>query len=270
VNPAELRRDDPRPLWRQLADRLRADIAVGTLPPNARLPVEQELGEIYGISRITVRQAMQQLLDEGLVDHKQGKGTFVVSRVVRHDLAGLTGIIDQMRAQGLSPQTSVISFAADSAPPPIAERLGTGCRRVVHYRRLYRLEGVPFGLADIFLPVPASRIQLEEIEAMPAYDLVTRKLGWTIHQAALSICAEAAGAETAILLDVQPGEPLMRFERMSYSVGHEPLEHTRFWVRSGSYEFHLDVSGALPIGTALRTPEAHRKSRPARNRMGEP
>jgi len=112
----ELRRDDSQPLWRQLAGRLRAGIAAGTLSPNARLPVEQELGRVYDISRITVRQAMQQLLNEGLVDRKQGKGTFVADHVVRHDLAELTGIIDQMRAQGLSPQTSLISFAADSDP----------------------------------------------------------------------------------------------------------------------------------------------------------
>ncbi len=242
---------------------MRAGIAAGTLSPNARLPVEQELGRVYGISRITVRQAMQQLLNEGLVDRKQGKGTFVADHVVRHDLAELAGIIDQIRAQGLSPQTSLISFAADSALPPIAERLGTGRRRVVHYQRLYRLEGVPFGVADVFLPVPALRIRRDDVEAMPAYDLVTRKLGQAIHHAALSIRAEAAGEEVAALLDIQPGEPLMRFERVSYSAGHEPLEHTRFWVRAGNYEFHLDVSGAIPIGAALRTPETRRRSGPA-------
>jgi len=53
---------------------------------------------------------------------------------------------------------------------------------------------------------------------------------------------------------------IIRFERVSYSASHEPLEHTRFWLRAGSYEFHLDVSGAIPIGAALRTPEARRQS----------
>ena len=114
---SRLPRSSSVPLWRQLSDHLRQQIHTGVLRPGARMPTEVEMGSTYGVSRITVRAAIEKLLAEQLVVRAQGKGTFVAGAIVRQDLSDLAGIIPNLEAQGIAFETRLITYEQVTAPP---------------------------------------------------------------------------------------------------------------------------------------------------------
>ena len=130
-----LRRDRLESLYVQLAEALEREIAAGCYSAFDRLPSEQALMAKHGVSRVTVRQAIALLQRKGLIEVKQGKGTFVAGAVVRHGLDNLTGFYDSLIAQGLRPSTQLLEFR-NATPPDRASTLFEGdARRAIAMRR---------------------------------------------------------------------------------------------------------------------------------------
>ena len=113
----------PTPLYQQLKERLRAEIARGAYTPGDQLPAEPELIRLYGVSRITVRQALSGLEVEGLIVRRHGKGTFVAERRIAHDLVRLTDFVEDMELAGLAPSSRVLRFAREATTHEVAEAL---------------------------------------------------------------------------------------------------------------------------------------------------
>lgn len=247
-----LLRDSATPLYQQLAQRLTEDIGKGLYKPNARLPTESELSALYGVSRITVRQAMDDLVSQGLVARKQGKGTFVLGPLVRHELRELKGFIEGMNKQGIEPETRLLEYGLAAPSPRAAERMGTGSGQLLKMRRLFSWNGVPFAESEVHLPaLLASRVAREIADLLPSYLLIEQFLGTEVARADLIIRAAAAGREHARLLQMKSGAPLLAIERLSFNADGVPLEHTYFWSRPENYEFAVSVSGNLTIEQAL-------------------
>ena len=244
-------RPSPVPLWQQLAGTLRERIQSGQAAPGDRLPTETELGASYGVSRITVRKAVQTLLDEALVTRTHGKGTFVAPKVLRHELSALAGIIDSIQAGGPKPRTSFHSFAMEAAPARVAALLEIGGEDVMHFRRLYDLGGTRVGVADVWIP-GAVAVRHDQAEPASAYTILSEYLGIAVAHADVVIKAQKAGKDVLRLLDLPRNRILLHFERTSRCAAGLPREHTSFWVRSEHYEFTLAVDGPMPIGAALR------------------
>jgi len=117
-------RDSPVPYYHQVKDSLRDSILNSTWPPGTALPSEADICEVFGVSRITVRQALAELELEGLVRRERGRGTFVAEPKIRERIVGhLTGFYEDMTAQGLEPQTRVLNKSIIEAPPWLAETL---------------------------------------------------------------------------------------------------------------------------------------------------
>ena len=247
-----LRRDGPVAMHRQLAERLRAEIAGGAYTDGARLPTEPQLIRRYGVSRITARQAVDALVREGLVVRQQGKGTFVTSPVVRHDLLELRGLYDQLVDHGLDPKTELLDWAEAVPPAAVAARLGSGRRKLPAWERLYRLRGKPFALSRVHLNAGKVRITRAQVEAHPTYTLVETLMRKRIGRADVAIRYLPAPADIARRLKLTRGAPLMVLERVSYGADGTPLEHSLYYARAGSYEFSLTVRGKLPITRALK------------------
>ena len=131
-----LARDSHVAMYRQIASQLRDAIAGGVYKPGEKIPAEPLLTRRFGVSRITVRQAIDALSREGLVIRKQGKGTFVTVPTVHYDLLELRGIYDGLVAEGHNPQTLLLAFAQTSPPSRIAQRLACGHRKLLYWRRL--------------------------------------------------------------------------------------------------------------------------------------
>ncbi len=130
-----MQRESRVPMHRQIAHQLREAISKGEYALGDRIPTEPELSEHFGVSRITARQAVEHLVRDGVVVRKQGKGTFVQGPLVRHDLLQLRGIFDELVDQGLNPATELLEYGERVPPARVADKLGSGERKVLHWRR---------------------------------------------------------------------------------------------------------------------------------------
>lgn len=251
VHRFELRRESSYAMYQQLADHLAQEIRAGRYKPFDRLPTEIELSEKLGVSRITVRQAIERLHKQNLVVRKQGKGTFVAGPAVRHDLQGGKGIIEELQSQGIDLQTRLLEFGPAEPTPRANERLGQS-GVMARLRRLYCVNGAPFAATNTYLPVEAMRIARSDVEANPAYAILERFLKIRIDHVDLGIFAEAARSDMARLLKVRSRAPLLMFERVSYCTAGIAREYTQYTARSENYEFSLRTQGPMSINSLLR------------------
>jgi GntR family transcriptional regulator len=245
-----LTRDSPVTLYEQLATELRNAIAAGKFAPGERLPNEDELGRMYGVSRITTRQALDRIGHEGLIVRKQGKGTFVSGPRVRHDLLDMRGIHAEMLEQGL--QARLLEFGVDAAPEGIAAQLASGRRALPHWRRLYSLGGKPFALSTAYLAVGDEQVTEAVVAKHSTYAIVESVLRLRIGHAEIAIRARPADGALRSLFQLARNEPLLVFERVSFLTNGRPAEHTLYYARAEAYEFALTVRGKLPITAAFK------------------
>jgi GntR family transcriptional regulator len=246
-----LRRDSHVSLYVQIADHLEREIHAGQYGNTGKLPSEQALMERFKVSRVTVRLALGHLMNQGLVVRKQGKGTFVAGHVVRHDLKTLKGFYDVLVAQGLTPDTELLTFEPTHPPPEIADAMEVGQGRLVLLRRLYRLDGLPIGVATTWLPLEAAKVAWKDAETHFSYHILQDLLGLPIARASIEIHGRRAGKELGALLELDAGAPLLVLERISYGPGGEPREFTRFAVNSETYKFTVNAEGAVPFSAGV-------------------
>ena len=247
-----LRRDSHITLYMQLAEQIEREIASGKYGPHERLPTEKQFVDALGVSRITVRQALNHLAEGGLIVKKQGKGTFVAGPVVRHELQELRGVLDEITSQGIEPETKLLHFGPVTAPASTLEELRISARELVLLERLYSLQGAPIGLARTYFAPFAPAVTWDQANAHPSYEILEDLVGTPIGSADLSIRGRLAGREIAKVLKMPAKSPLLVFERLSFSNTGDPLESTRFYVKSESYEFTLKVKGAMPLTSTLK------------------
>ena len=247
-----LDRDSYITLYIQLAQQLATEIAEGRWAPHARLPSENDLIKRFGVSRVTVRQAIAKLSDQGLVLRKQGKGTFVAGPVVRHELKNLKGFYDELVSQGLNPETKLLQFGPIETPKEVGRALKTTDAKVVFLKRLYSLDGAPIALGCTYLPAIAAEVSWEEAVRHPSYAILETLLGIRIAEAEVSIRGRLAGRELGSMLKVAQSAPLLVLERTSFCDAGTPREYTRFYVNSETYEFTLSSNGPLPISPSIK------------------
>jgi GntR family transcriptional regulator len=198
-----LDRAGPLPLYFQLRQAVLREIREGGLAPGDRLPTEAEMERRYGVSRSTIRQALNDLAAEGLIHRIQGKGTFVGSPKIQH-VPVLTSFSELLRAQGYQPSHRLLDSSVLPGPPEVAEGLqveeGTSCRFL---RRLFLADDDPVGLAETWLPRAAlgpndELFENGEIEHGSLYELLqSEAIGLALHRAVEPInpgVAEAAAA----------------------------------------------------------------------------
>lgn len=248
----KLRRDSHVPMHRQLAQQLRAAIAARAYRPGDRLPTEPELAARHRVSRITARQAVMQLVRDGLVVRRQGKGSFVAEPPVHHDLVDLRGIYDELVARGVNPTTRLLDYAEVVPPANVAERLRSGSRKVLHYQRLYLRRDEPFAVSWAYLSPAVPKVPRELVDAHTTYHLFESFMRLKISHAELSVRARAANAELRKLLALRAGTPLIALERVSYLVDGTPAEFTLYCANADNYEFALKLRGKVPITPAMQ------------------
>ena len=247
-----LRRDSPVAMHRQLAQQLRQAIAGGGYRPGDRLPTEPELAARHAVSRITARQAVMQLVREGLVVRRQGKGSFVAEPPVHHDLVDLHGIYDELVARGVNPTTELLDYAELVPPANVVERLHSGASKVLHYKRLYLRRGEPFAVSWAWLSPAVPKVPRELVAAHTTYHLFESFMHLKIRHADLSVRARAANPELKKLLQLRAHAPVIALERVSYLAQGKPAEFTLYCANAENYEFALRVRGKMPITTSMQ------------------
>lgn len=255
-----LRRDTMESLYAQLAGSLEREIAAGKYAAFDRLPSEQALMEQHRVSRVTVRQAIALLHSKGLIEVKQGKGTFVTGSLVRHGLDNLTGFYDALIAQGLRPSTQLLDFRAATAADRASTPLEGDPRRSVAMRRLYRVHDQAFAVVEAIVVVDSIRVSREQMETHTIYQLLRDVVGEQVGRADIGIRARAVGKRIGALLKLAPGRPVLVMERASIGRAARTVEHSRFYIVPETYEFRLNVSGPLQITSGIQ-PFHHGRAR---------
>ncbi len=249
--------DRAEPLYMQLAGRLAAQISSGELPPGRKVPSEAELMNLYKVSRITVRQAVQLLAHNGKVTSHRGKGTFVKGRPLQQDLNMLQGFQEALRRQGVEPQTELLEFSAFRGLTD--SQLPEGLDFPVRLRRRYCLDGTPFALVEAYLPREAAALGEARARQLAVYEIVEQYLGLKISRADVAIRCAKPKAQVAKDLGLPSRSNVLVMERTSYSSAGLPCEFMRIYIVSERYTFNLSVQGPLEIARAVQ-PDKRKKA----------
>ncbi|MFI0352640.1 GntR family transcriptional regulator [Actinomadura sp. 9N407] len=233
-------RASPVPLYFQLAQQLEAAIREGELAPGSRLENEVQLADRCGLSRPTVRQAIQHLVDKGLLVRKRGVGTQVVRAQVRRPVE-LTSLHDDLAAADREPRTEVLELAGVPAEDEVAKQLGvppgTGITRM---RRLRYTGAEPLAVLTNYLPAELLALTAADLTEHGLYELL-RAAGVNLRVANQEIGARAATATEARLLDERRGVPLLTMTRTAFDDKGRAVEYGSHVYRASHYSFALTL-----------------------------
>lgn len=231
------------PMYFQIQTQLLKQIHSGHLRTGDALPGEEELTRIYGVSRMTSRQALQALTSLGLAYRQKGRGTFVLQPKVEKDIAHLLGFSAEMRALGLKSSSRVLGIASVSAPPDIAQRLGIEPGALsLHLHRLRSADGVPVAIEDVWLP-QAQFPGIEKVDFVRCslYEVLRERYGIRVGAADEVIEARAASRQEAELLKIAPKSSLLVISRTLLTVDGKPVETGISLYRGDRYRAVLRV-----------------------------
>src|ERR1700747_3112442 len=226
-------------LYSRVETVLANEITDGDLKVGDQLPTEDSLIARFGVSRITVRRAIQNLVSRGLVEIRRGKGTFVAAPKISQDLKELSGFVEDMHALGRKPTARVIGKEIVAANATVARQLAlTRGERVARIRRVRLADGVPLSFDATYLPLDiGKKIITNNLKVEPIFSLLERKYDVPLIEAEYKLEAVAAEAEVAAALRVKQGSPIFRIERTSYSTGGLPGDHARLYYRGDLVHF---------------------------------
>ena len=232
-----------QPAHVMVSTALRAEIDQGTWKPGNSLPSEHALCEQYGVSRTTVRHALQSLEASNLVHRRQGSGTYVAERQLSHGLGDLRSFTQVIIDRGWKPGTLQPEIDVDPDPPVEALDFlpGSVMWRV---RRLRTADDRLFSLADSWLPAEvANKIDSASLgEHLSLYRVLEEELGLRLHIAVESIRAEAARSEEAELLEVPHGSPIIVIYRWTRDARGAPVEFARSASPGDRHEYVVTLT----------------------------
>ncbi|WP_326692644.1 MULTISPECIES: GntR family transcriptional regulator [unclassified Streptomyces] len=233
-------RASPVPLYFQLSQQLESAVERGQLAPGSLLGNEIELAGRLGLSRPTVRQAIQSLVDKGLLVRRRGIGTQVVHSQVKRPME-LSSLYDDLEAAGQRPATRVLRQGTEEATAEVAVALavpeGTEVRRV---ERLRLTHGEPMAYLCNHLPVDLLSLEQDELETTGLYRLM-RGAGVTLHSARQTVGARVADAREGELLGEPEGAPVLTMQRTTYDDTGRPVEYGSHLYRASRYSFEFQL-----------------------------
>ncbi|MET9366611.1 GntR family transcriptional regulator [Streptomyces griseoflavus] len=233
-------RGSPVPLYFQLSQQLESAIERGVLTPGTLLGNEIELAARLGLSRPTVRQAIQSLVDKGLLVRRRGVGTQVVHSQVKRPLE-LSSLYDDLEAAGQRPATRVLVNTVVTASAEVAAALAVAEDSEVHrLERLRLTHGEPMAYLCNYLPSGLLDLDTGQLEATGLYRLM-RAAGITLHSARQTIGARAATAAEAERLGERTGAPLLTMQRVTFDDTGRAVEFGTHTYRPDRYSFEFQL-----------------------------
>ncbi|MGW5664393.1 GntR family transcriptional regulator [Streptomyces sp. NPDC003758] len=235
-----LDRSSPVPLYYQLAQQLEAAIEHGVLGPGSLLGNEIELAGRLGLSRPTVRQAIQSLVDKGLLVRRRGVGTQVVHSQVKRPLE-LSSLYDDLESAGQKPATQVLRNEVVRASAEVAAALGIAEGGDVHHLERLRLaHGEPMAFLSNYVPAGLLDLDTERLQATGLYRML-RGVGITLHSARQTVGARCATAEEAERLGEPEGAALLTMQRTAYDDTGRAVEYGTHIYRASRYSFDFQL-----------------------------
>lgn len=243
IGEAILDKNNPTPLYFQVQKILEARIEEGQWLPGTQLPSERELCEEFDVSRITIRQALAALTNQGRLVRRQGIGTFVASPRIEQQLGPLTGFTQEVEARGQQPGARVLRQEVISAPAAAARALSLEPDAPVTLIQRQRLvDDEPLALETAHLPVHRfPDLANFPLENRSLYSTLASRYLLQPSRAEQQIQAVACPAVEARLLDVPVSTPVLHMFRITLDLDRQPFEYTESYYRGDRYVFHATL-----------------------------
>lgn len=243
TDPMQFPSSSTIPLYTQIKEALRAKIMDGTYVAYQRLPSEREMIDAFGVSRITVRQAMNDLQKEGLLFKVHGKGTFVAMPNVSQELTHLQGFGEAMRLLGHETHSEVFGLSTVTGSSLACAKLGIDDgSAVTEIKRVRYLNRDPVSIDYSWVRHDlGSRLTEKNLREKDLFSLLENELRQPLHSADVEIDATSANAEIASYLKVTPGAPILRIERLTYAAADKPLVFEYLHYRAETFKYKMKV-----------------------------
>jgi len=231
------------PLYQQVADRLRRQITAGKYAVGAQLPVEAALCQEFGVSRITIRAALAQLVDAHLLRRYRGKGTFVAGPPVEHQLIRLTDFVEDMTAAGLHATSRVVLLHEEPAAEAVAVQLGVSVGTpIVRLDRLRLANGNPIAFDLSYLRLRYGHLlDHTQLAEETIYQQLERRYGIVIHSGTFIVESADAPESVAHALAVPRGTATLLVHRTARTETGEAVFYQKRFYRADRVRFRLEL-----------------------------
>lgn len=233
-----INKNSPVPIYHQLEEYIKQQIENGFLKEEEVIPSEREFAERFQISRMTVRQAINNLVADGYLNRKKGRGTFVSKKKVEQELQGMTSFTEDMLSRGMKPSSKLLSFKIIQADKKTALDLKINENDPIYKIKRIRLaDGAPMALETAYIPVNIVPGLTEENSNLSLYQYIEENLSLSISEATQEIEASIADVHTAEPLGIEEGEPILFIVRIAYLQDGTPFELVKSSFRADRYRF---------------------------------
>lgn len=237
-----INKQSPLPIYFQLEEGIKKQIENGELNSGDMLPSEREYSERFSISRMTVRQAISNLVNEGYLERQRGKGTFIAQKKLEQNLKGLTSFTEDMKSRGMNPETIMIHFTKVQAIPSIAEKLELSIGAPIYEIKRIRLaDGLPMAYECLYMSCDLIPALTMDIAKGSIYDYVEKKAGLEIGKGVQEIEAAIARKKEAEILEIKEGSPILCIQRKTYLRDQRVLELVYSFYRADRYRFFVEM-----------------------------
>lgn len=229
------------PVYLQIHDEIKSKIVAGHWNIGDRLPSERELSEVFGVSRMTLRQAIQTLADEGILERKVGSGTYVAQRKVKETMLGTTSFSKIVASQGSIPSSRTISYFVTKPSSSEMERLQIGKDdEIVKMERIRYADDIPicFEVASIPYQIIAEFDKTEITKSL--YTALEKQGHKRIGKSSQTISALIASEKIADYLEIKKGDAVLRLRQVSCFLDGQPFEYVRSQYVGERFEFFLE------------------------------
>ncbi|WP_017470870.1 GntR family transcriptional regulator [Amphibacillus jilinensis] len=239
-----INKNSPIPIYYQLEEIIKKKIQLEELQPGDVLPSEREYAEAYNISRMTVRQAINNMVNEGLLYRQKGRGTFIADQKFEQDLSGLTSFSEDMKKRHHMPSNQLISIQLINTTPLINNKLNLAAGDFIYeIKRLRLADDEPIALETIYTPKKfVGEIDKAQV-TQSFYDYIENQLKLKIVHGLQTIEAALANKDEIKYLNIKKGDPILLMQRTSYLTDQEdtPIEYVKSAYRADKYKFNMHM-----------------------------
>lgn len=236
--------DSPVPLYVQIKDYIRRCIQTGAIEVNGRVPSERELAQQFNVNRLTASRALKELVQEGLIYSRVGKGTYVCPPKINQALKSLSSFTEEMRQLGQRASSRVLHAAVEPATEQVARALtvlpGT---EVVVLVRVRLADDLPIALENshILAALCPDILDNHDFAHESLYHVLRHDYGLRMTYAHQTIEAKVASEAELKALECMPGTPILSIVRVTYTDSDQPIEYVRSAYRGDRYKFHTEL-----------------------------
>ena len=234
----KLDHENVTPLYKQLKDIIKQKIIDGEFRPGQKIPSELQLSKMYNVSRITVRNAITELVDEDLLIKKQGRGTFVSAPKIEDNVLEDISFSLTCKINKVKPGSKIIkNVIKDANERDIAELNLHENDKVVYIKRIRYADDEPVILEHNFFPSKYAFLLNEDLENQSLYEILNEKYGIARAKSKRTIEITTASEEEASLLAISKGEPLLLHREIVYDKNNNPIHRTKQLIIGDKFKF---------------------------------